>query len=222
MSSSEVDIDQLLQQLTFGEDPFASFVQRSRDAGLPEIQVSVVFGRALELYARLTAAEVVLEVGTLGGYSAAWIARGLLPGGRIISLEIDPHHAEVARENLASVDLGERVEIRVGAALDTLPAMYDDPAIAGQVDLVFIDADKRNNPHYLDHAVALARPGALLIVDNVVRSGGVLDPNSTDPNIVGTREVLRRLGSNPRLIATALQSVGMKGHDGYALAFVKE
>ncbi len=220
MSSRESDIDQLLQARTYGADPFASFVERSRAGGLPEIQVSAVFGRALEIFARLLRAQLVLEVGTLGGYSAAWIACGLQPGGRIISLEIDAHHAEVARENLKSVGYGDVVDVRVGAALETLPTMHADASIAGKVDLAFIDADKQNNPHYLRHAADLARSGALVIVDNVVRSGGVLDADSTDPNIIGTREVLAALGADSRLTATALQTVGQKGHDGFALAFV--
>ena len=221
MASRESEIDNLLQHSTFGDDPFESFVQHSRDGGLPEIQVSAVFGRALELFARLTAAEVVLEVGTLGGYSAGWIARGLVPGGRIVSLEIDPHHAEVARENLRGAGLGDVVNVIVGPALDTLPALHDDPSVAGRVDLAFIDADKQNNPHYVEHAVQLARPGALIIVDNVVRGGSVLDGDASDPNVRGSREVLQMLGSNSRLTATALQTVGVKGHDGFALAFVK-
>ena len=220
MSSSEADIDRYLQRATFGDDPFDSFIQRSRDGGLPEIQVSVVFGRALELFARLCSAKVVLEVGTLGGYSAAWITRGLGADGRVTTLEIDAHHAQVARENLESVGLADRVNVIVGAALETLPLLHADPAIAGRVDLAFIDADKANNPFYVDHAVQLARPGALIIVDNVVRKGSVLDDTSADPSTVGTRRVLEVLGSHPRLSATALQTVGLKGHDGFAFAVV--
>ena len=216
----EADIDQYLQANTFGEDPFASFVQRSRAGGLPEIQVSVVFARALELFASLTHSSLIVEVGTLGGYSAAWMARGLEPGGRIITLEISEHHAQVARENLDSVQLGTTVDVRVGAGLDLLPAMRDDPSIAGHVDLAFIDADKENNAHYLEHAVSLARPGALIIVDNVVRGGAIIDDNDDDTRIVGSRAVLRLLGSHPRLRSTALQTVGNKGHDGFAMAIV--
>jgi predicted O-methyltransferase YrrM len=220
MSSLEVDVDRYLQHATYGDDPYGGFVARSSAAGLPEIQVSAVFGRLLELLARLSGARAVLEVGTLGGYSAAWLARGLAPGGRVISLEIDPHHAEVARENLAAVGFADVVEVRVGPALLSLDELAGDPTIAGSVDLAFIDADKVNNPRYVEHAVALARPGALIIVDNVVRAGTVLEADSTDPSTRGSREVLELLGSHPRLAATALQTVGQKGHDGFALAVV--
>ncbi len=220
MPQREFDVDTFLQSATIGEDPFGDFVARSRDAGLPEIQVTAVFGRFLELLARVTEAKVVLEVGTLGGYSAAWICRGLGPSGRVVSLEIDPHHAEVARENLATVTYDDKVEIRVGPALATLPGLHDDPSIAGRVDLAFIDADKANNPGYVEHAVALARPGALIVVDNVVRGGSVLDGDGADPNVAGSRDVLALLGSHPRLTATALQTVGAKGYDGFALAMV--
>lgn len=213
-------IDAYLQSATFGEDPFAGFIDRSRAAGLPEIQVSVVFGRLLELLVRLTGARTILEIGTLGGYSAAWMARGLASGGRIISCEIDPRHAEVARDNLASVGLDHAVEVLVGPALETLPGLYRDPEINNRVDLSFIDADKSNNPHYVDHAERLSRRGALIIVDNVVRHGSVLDASSTDANVKGTREVLELLGRHPRLTATALQTVGLKGHDGFAIALV--
>jgi predicted O-methyltransferase YrrM len=217
----DADIDQFLQASTFGADPYAAFVERSRGGGLPEIQVSAVFARALELFTQLCHAELILEVGTLGGYSAAWMARAMSPSGRIITLEIDPHHAEVARENLHSVGFSEQVEVRVGAALDLLPALHDDPSILGHVDMAFIDADKENNARYLEHAVALARPGALIIVDNVVRGGGIIDvDDGSDARIAGSREVLKLLGSHPRLSATALQTVGTKGHDGFAMAIV--
>ena len=193
MCPLETDVDLLLQSSTFGEDPFASFVERSRSAGLPEIQVSTVFGRFLELVTRLTSASLIVEVGTLGGYSAAWMARGFVGEGRIISLEIDAHHADVARENLRSVNLASRVDVRVGAALETFPRLREDAAIAGHVDLSFIDADKVNNPHYVNAAVELSRPGAVIIVDNVVRGGSVLDANSDNPMVVGSRDVLALL-----------------------------
>jgi predicted O-methyltransferase YrrM len=220
VSQLEVDVDNLLQSLTFGDDPFGSFIGRSSAAGLPEIQVSTVFGRYLELLVRITGACLVLEVGTLGGYSAAWMARALEDGGRIISCEIDAHHAETARENLASVGLADRVDVRVAPALETLAALREDPTVAGHVDLAFIDADKENNANYLDLAVELAHQGTVLIVDNVVRDGGILDESSSDPRVVGTRAVLTRLGQHPRLRATAIQTVGAKHHDGFAIAVV--
>lgn len=220
MSQLEIDVDHFLQQSTFGEDPFADFVTRSRDAGLPEIQVSTVFGRLLELFVRMTNAQTVLEIGTLGGYSAAWMASALSEGGRVTSLEIDPHHAKVARENLASVNLEDRVEIKVGPALETLVGLRGDPSVAGRVDLAFIDADKENNANYVNHVVDLAHPGTVIIVDNVVRDGGILDTETSDPRIKGTRAVLQLLGEHPRLSATAIQTVGMKHYDGFAVAIV--
>jgi predicted O-methyltransferase YrrM len=220
MPSQESDVDHYLQLATFGEDPYGSFIERSRVGGLPEIQVSPVFGRLLEILTRLINARVVLEVGTLGGYSAAWIARGMQPGGRVISLEIDAHHAEVARENLASAGYGDVVDVRVGPALETLPTLRADDAVVGHVDLAFIDADKSNNPNYVTHAVELVRAGGLIIVDNVVRGGSVLGADSSDANVVGSRTVLELLGSHPRLTATGLQTVGIKGYDGFAVALV--
>jgi predicted O-methyltransferase YrrM len=221
MSELEHDVDLLLQTLTFGEDPYAGFVARASAEGLPEIQVSTVFGRFLQLLVELTNARLVLEVGTLGGYSAAWMARALPDGGRIISCEIDPHHAEVAAANLRGAGLDGRVNIRVGPALETLEQLGGDSGVAGRVDLAFIDADKENNANYLDLAVGLAHSGTLIIVDNVVRAAGILDPFNSDPRIVGTRAVLQRLGEHPQLESTALQTVGIKGHDGFAIARVR-
>jgi predicted O-methyltransferase YrrM len=220
MSTNELDVDHLLQSLTFGEDPYAHFNAKAAANDIPPIQVAPVFGRLLQILTELLDVRVALEIGTLAGYSAAWIAAGLSKAGRLISLELEPRHAQIARENLASVGLDNAVDIRVGSALDTLPGLHDDPAIAGHVDLSFIDADKASNAAYLEHAVELSRPGALIIVDNVVRQGEVLDATSTDPNVVGTRQVLSLLGSHPRLRATALQTVGLKGHDGFAAAIV--
>ncbi len=220
MTELAPDIDHFLQSATFGEDPFADIAERSKKAGLPEIQVSAVFGRWLQLMARILHADVVLEVGTLGGYSAAWLASGIAQGGRVISFEIDPHHADVARENLASISLEDYVDVRVGPALDTIPLLHDDPHVAGRVDLAFIDADKQNNPSYLDLIVPLCRPGAVIVVDNVVRGGSIIDNSRDDVSTVGSRDVLHLLGRHPRLDATAMQTVGTKGHDGFAFAFV--
>jgi predicted O-methyltransferase YrrM len=220
MSPAEPDVDQYLQQATYGEDPFAAFNDRARAGGLPEIQVAPVFGRLLEILTRLVNARVVVEVGTLGGYSAAWIARGLADGGRVYSMEIDAHHADVARENLSSVGLDDVVDVLVGPALDTFPTLAANTAVAGHVDLAFIDADKSNNPNYVNAVLDLMRVGGLIIVDNVVRGGSVLGADSTDPNVVGSRSVLELLGATPRLTATALQTVGFKGYDGFAVALV--
>lgn len=182
-------------------------------AGLPPIEVSAAQGKFLMLIARIAGARRILEIGTLGGFSTAWLARALPDGGELITCEYEPRHAEVARANLAVAGLADRVTVRVGAALDTLPAL------AGPFDLFFLDADKVNNPAYLDWAVKLSRPGSVIVVDNVVRGGSVLDAGGDDA-VQGTRAALDFLGAHPRLDATALQTVGAKGWDGFALAVV--
>ena len=161
----------------------------------------------------------ILEIGTLGGYSTIWLARALPQDGYLLSLEIDPRHAEVARANLARAALAARVEVRVGRALETLP--FIEAERLGPFDVVFIDADKENNPQYLEWAVKLARPGALLIIDNVVRDGKVLDPSGKDAATRGTRRTYEVLGTHPLLDATIVQTVGRKGYDGFALALVR-
>jgi predicted O-methyltransferase YrrM len=187
----------------------------SAAAGLPPIQVAPNQGRMLQILAAATGARRILEIGTLGGYSTIWLARALPAGGRLLSLEIDPRHAEVATANLARAGLAGVAEVRVGAALETLPAL------AGPYDLIFIDADKPNNPHYLRHAVRLSRPGTLIVCDNVVRGGAVADPDNSDPNVRGTRELIEAVAAEPRLTATAIQTVGGKGYDGFVLALVE-
>lgn len=186
----------------------------NRAAGLPPIDVSPTEGKLLHLLARLVGARRVLEIGTLGGYSTIWLARALPAGGRVVSLERDPRHAAVAADNLARAGLADVVEIVVGPARETLPTLD------GPFDLVFVDADKPANPAYLAHAVRLSRPGTLIVVDNVVRGGRIADPADTDPAVVGSRAVLEALAAHPRLTATAVQTVGAKGHDGFALALV--
>jgi predicted O-methyltransferase YrrM len=188
-------------------------------AELPAIDVSPLQGKFLHLLVQLTQARRVLEIGTLGGYSTIWIARALPEGGRIVTLEFNPKHAEVARKNLEHAGLLDRVDIRVGRALDSLPEL--ESSGAGPFDLVFVDADKRSNPQYLEWALKLSRPGSLIFVDNVVRDGKVVDADSTDPDIQGTRRMMEMLAAEPRLSATALQSVGIKGYDGFVLAIVQ-
>lgn len=175
---------------------------------LPENDVSPPQGALLELLARLAGARAILEIGTLAGYSTAWLARALPPDGRLVTLEADPAYAEVARRNLA----GLPVEVVVGPALDTLPR------VQGPFDLVFIDADKRSNPEYLQWALELARPGTVIVADNVVRGGDVLD--GADPSARGVRAFFDAVAAEPRLRATAIQTVGSKGYDGFALALV--
>ena len=215
-----LDLDDYLAQTFVGDDPDLRRVLESSDrAGLPPIAVSAVQGKLLYVLTRAIGAKRALEIGTLGGYSAIWIARALGPQGKLITIEIDPHHAEVARQNVAAAGLSSVVEVRVGAALDVLGRMKGEDV--GAFDLIFIDADKRNNPRYLKMALEHARPGSLVVVDNVVREGRVLDEKSNDPDVRGTREVLDLLASDPRLVATAMQTVGQKGHDGFAVALVQ-
>lgn len=192
----------------------------SEAAGLPAIAVSPTQGRMLALFVQMTGARHILEIGTLGGYSGICMARALPTGGRLVTLEADAAHAKVARANFAKAGLSDRVELREGAALDTLPALLADGA--GPFDLIFVDADKPNNPAYLDWALKLSRPGTLLVFDNVVRDGAVADATSTDPRITATRRLFDLLAANPRLTATAVQTVGCKGYDGFALARVGE
>jgi predicted O-methyltransferase YrrM len=196
----------------------AHALQRSRQAGLPPIAVSAVQGKLLHVLARSIGARRVLEVGTLGGYSAIWMGRAIAPHGRLVTLEIDPRHAKVARENVEEAGLRDVVEIRVAPALDSLAQMGESGV--EPFDLIFIDADKENNPRYLKWALAFSHPGTMIVVDNVVRSGRVLDGDSDDPDVAGTRAVLELMSSDPRLCATAIQTVGHKGHDGLAIAVV--
>lgn len=189
-------------------------------AGMPAINVAPNQGKLLYLLAKLQGARRVLEIGTLGGYSTIWMARALPKDGRLISLEFNADYAKVAQAIIKRAGLADVVEIRIGAAIDSLPVL----AIENQppFDLVFIDADKANNAAYLDWALKLTRPGSVIICDNVVRNGAVTDPASTDPSVIGTRHLVERLAEEPRLSATALQTVGSKGYDGFVIALVLE
>lgn len=210
------DVDALLDQLFVGEDPvLAETLAASDAAGLPSIAVSAEQGKFLNLLASAIRATRVLEIGTLGGYSTIWLARAVSPAGSVVTLEYEPRHAEVARANLDRSGVGDRVQILVGAALQTLPTLAGEP-----FDLVFIDADKQNNANYVNWAVQLSHSGSVIVVDNVIRQGAILDQQSTDPNARGSRDVLELLSTHPRLRAAALQTVGAKGWDGFALAVV--
>ena len=194
-------------------------------AGLPHINVAPPQGKLLHLLAVIQGATRILEIGTLGGYSTIWLARALPQDGRLITLEYSERHAEVARRNLARAGLDKITEVRVGPALDSLAKLADEgdgngDGNAAPFDLVFIDADKVNNPRYVEWAVKLTRPGSLIILDNVVRGGAVTDPTSDDPSVRGTREALDLFATHPKLTATAIQTVGSKGYDGFALARV--
>ena len=187
--------------------------------GLPSIDVSAAQGKMLYLLARIAGARKALEIGTLGGYSTIWIARALPRDGRLLTLEADERHAKVARQNIARAGLGENVEVRQGAALDILPKIEAERL--GPFDFVFIDADKSNNPNYLSWALRLTRPGSVIVVDNVVRAGRIADDSSRDPDVTGTRRMFEMMAREPRLQATAIQTVGAKGWDGFALAIVE-
>ncbi len=187
-------------------------------AGLPAIDVTPVQGRLLEVLARGCGARRILEIGTLGGYSTIWLARALPVGGLVISLELNPRHAEVARANLRNAGVLEHVDLRVGRAVESLAALT--VAGAEPFDMIFIDADKSGYPAYLDWALKLSRPGTLIVADNVVRDGKVIEENSTDPDVQGVRRFTELVAAEPRLCATVLQTVGIKGHDGFALAVV--
>ncbi|MGW2513542.1 O-methyltransferase [Streptomyces scopuliridis] len=205
-------------QLAPADEALSAALAASDAAGLPAINVAPNQGKLLHLLARIQGARTVLEIGTLGGYSTIWLARALPADGKLISLEYDPAHAEVARANLAHAGLDKIAEVRTGAALETLPVLAAEDA--GPFDLVFIDADKRNNPHYVEWALKLTRPGSVIIVDNVVRNGAVTDADSTDASVQGTRRAIELMAEHPRLSATAVQTVGFKGYDGFALARV--
>jgi predicted O-methyltransferase YrrM len=187
-------------------------------ANLPAIQVSSVQGKLLHLLARILGARNILEIGTLGGYSTIWMARALPEGGRIITLEADPKHADVARKNFARAGVANNVELRLGKALDTLPQVAADGR--GPFDLFFIDANKSNMPEYFEWSLKLARKGSVIIADNVVREGAVLDAKSKDADIQGIRRFLEMVGKEKRVSGTALQTVSTKNYDGFALVLV--
>lgn len=211
------DVDAFLDSTLVGEDPaLSAALQASDAAGLPQIAVSFQQGKFLSLLAGAMQARNILEIGTLGGFSAIWLARGAGPQGRVVTLEYEPKHAEVARANLQRAGVGDRVEIKVGAALDTLPTVTEGP-----FDLVFIDADKENYVAYLKWAIRPARPGAVILADNVIRDGRVLTATSEDAAATAVRETLQVMGEDPRLDAAAIQTVGAKRWDGFALALVK-
>jgi predicted O-methyltransferase YrrM len=212
-------VDDYIAGHLLGDDPaLDAALAANAAAGLPAIDVSAVQGKMLHLLARGTGARRILEVGTLGGYSTIWLARALPEGGRLVTLELDPHHAEVARANLANAGVADKVEVCVGPAVQTLEAMI----AAGEApfDFIFVDADKEGYPAYLRAAMQLSRRGTMLVFDNVVREGGILDPDHADPRVQGTRALFEAMAAEPRLSATAVQTVGAKKWDGFALAIV--
>ena len=212
-------VDHYITQWLLPNDPVLdAALAANAAADLPPIDVAPNEGKFLHLIALVRGSRRILEIGSLGGYSTIWLARALPAGGRLITLEADPKHAEVARSNIARAGLSELVDLRVGLALDILPLLMDEAV--EPFDLIFIDADKSNNPEYLSWALKFSRPGSLIIVDNVVRDGAVIDENNSDPDIQGIRRLFEAVAAEPRLNATALQTVGRKGYDGFVFALV--
>jgi predicted O-methyltransferase YrrM len=212
-------VDRYLDDLLVGRDTvLEAALQASVDAGLPAIAVSPTQGKLLNLLARVRGARTILEIGTLGGYSTIWLARALPADGHLVTLEMDPKHAEVARANIGRAGLTARVEVRLGRALDTLQQLGSGNA--GPFDMIFIDADKPSLPEYFLWALRLSRPGTLIAIDNVVREGAVIDSTSRDASVQGVRRLNELMASEPRVSATAIQTVGAKGYDGFALALV--
>jgi predicted O-methyltransferase YrrM len=215
-------VDDYIVEALLPPDPVLDAVlEANAAAGLPAIDVAPNQGQFLHLLARMVGARRILEIGTLGGYSTIWLARALPQDGRLVTLEYSERHAEVARRNLARAGLDKITEVRVGPALDSLAKLADESdGNTAPFDLVFIDADKVNNPRYVEWSLKLTRPGSLIILDNVVRDGAVTDATSDDPSVRGTREALDLFATHPKLTATAIQTVGSKGYDGFALARV--
>lgn len=211
--------DHLVGLFGLEDEHLTAALREGQAAGLPPIAVSAPLGRLLYLLARATGARRILEIGTLAGYSAIWLGRALPPDGQLLSLELEPHHAEVARASLERAGLGDRAEVVVGPALDSLARLAGDDA--EPFDLTFIDADKGGYPDYLDWAVRLSRPGGLIVADNVVRGGAIVDEHSRDPNVIGVRRFLAKAAADDRLETAVVQVVGTKGHDGLAIIRIR-
>lgn len=206
----------MISSLIPDDDVLSQVLENNKRAGLPEHDVAANQGQLLALFVRMTQARRILEIGTLGAYSSIWMARALPPDGKLITLEADPTHADVARQNIRLAGLNDRIELIEGPALNSLENLGD----VTPFDLIFIDADKPNNPGYLEWALHYSRPGTIIIGDNVVRDGEVINGQSDDARVLGVRRFIEMIGDNPRLTATALQTVGVKGWDGFTLAMV--
>jgi predicted O-methyltransferase YrrM len=205
-------------RLVPSDDVLDAVLQASAAAGLPSIHVTPNQGKLLMLLAQLQGARNILEIGTLGGYSTIWLARGLSAAGRLITLEIDARFAKIAQSNFARAAVSQLIDLRIGRALDVLPQLQAEGC--APFDFIFIDADKANTADYFQWAIKLSHPGSLIIVDNIVRSGAVIDETSSDENVQGVRRFYELLAAEPRVTATAIQTVGSKGHDGFAIAVV--
>jgi predicted O-methyltransferase YrrM len=212
-------VDRYIADLLLPPDPsLDAALEASAAAGLPAHNVSPAQGKLLQLLALMQGAQTILEIGALGGYSAIWLGRALPAGGRLVALEADPGYATVARANVDRAGLADIVEVRVGRALDTLPLLAQEGQ--GPFDMIFIDADKRSNAEYLAWALELSRPGSVIVADNVVRGGAVAGDGDGDASVQGVRRFYELLASDPRVSATAIQTVGLKGHDGFAIGLV--
>jgi predicted O-methyltransferase YrrM len=212
-------VDRYITDSLVPPDPILeAALEANAAAGLPSIDVAPNQGKLLHLLAMTKGARRILEIGTLGGYSTIWLARALPAGGRLVTLEVEPKHAEVAQANLDRAGLSGVVEVRLGPAAGTLAQLHKEGA--EPFDLIFIDADKQNIPTYLEWALKLAKPGALIVTDNVVREGAIVDAENADPAVQGVRTMFERMAAEPRLSATAIQTVGSKGYDGFAMAVV--
>lgn len=220
------EVDHFFEGLLLVPDPVMDAVSRSAvEAGLPPIAVSPAQGKLLHLLARIAGAKKILELGTLAGYSTIWMARAVVPGGRVVTLEADPKHAEVSRKNFAAAGLAEVIELRLGKAIESLPRLAAEGA--GPFDLIFIDADKANIPEYYNWAKKLSHPGTVIVIDNVVREGAVTDPSNKDPDVQGVRRLHEMLAEEsraprPGVAATTIQTVGVKGYDGFTIARIAE
>ncbi|MER9137237.1 O-methyltransferase [Mesorhizobium sp. M0830] len=213
-------VDDYIVASLFDSDPVLDAVlAANHDQGLPAIDVSAAQGKLLSLLVRIRGAKNVLEIGTLGGYSTIWMARELPADGRIVTLELDQHHAKVARSNFERAGVSARIDLRIGPALQSLAALGAENA--GPFDLIFIDADKPNNPHYLSWAMRLSLPGTVIICDNVIRDGAVLNEDGRDAKVEGARAAFSFIGGEKHLDGTAIQTVGAKGYDGFAIAIVE-
>jgi predicted O-methyltransferase YrrM len=213
-------VDEYTTGLLVAPDPaLTAALAASEAAGLPSINVSPAQGKFLMLMAQLAQAKQILEIGTLGGYSSIWLARALPAGGRLISLEANAKHAEVARGNIANAGFGSQVEVRLGDARASIQQLVEEAT--GPFDLIFIDADKQSIPHYFEWSLKLSRKGTVIIVDNVVREGALIDAKSSEPNVLGVRKLHEMLANDSRVSATTMQTVGSKGYDGFTMALVK-
>lgn len=210
--------DYIVESLLEADPVLDAALKANSERGLPAIDVSPAQGKLLNLLVRMSGAKRILEIGTLGGYSTIWLARALPPGGKVVTLELEQHHADVARSNLKIAGLSELVDLRVGPALETLAALSAEGT--APFDFIFIDADKPNNRHYLSWAVRLSRPSTVIVCDNVIRDGAVLDEDGSDANVEGARAAFSFIGDSNRLDGTAIQTVGAKGYDGFVIAIV--